>query len=196
MKLFFICLSFLFNFINCSTFINLNNNWKLVNKNYNLSIINLKLPCSVQTVLYNSNIIQNPLERFNDVKLRWIPLDNSWQFEKEFQINETIINEFNIVSLILNSIDTLSTIYLNDKELIKTDNQFIPYEIDLKKVEFKNASNKLLIKFKSPIEEAKRLADDFKFKQPPQCPVDVQNGECNVNFLRKEQSSFSWVFIN
>lgn len=27
---------------------------------------------------------------------------------------------------------------------------------------------------------------------PPECPNNVQNGECHVNFLRKVQSSFSW----
>uniref|UniRef100_A0A7N8WK97 Beta-mannosidase n=1 Tax=Mastacembelus armatus TaxID=205130 RepID=A0A7N8WK97_9TELE len=30
------------------------------------------------------------------------------------------------------------------------------------------------------------------YRVPPECPPDVQKGECHVNFIRKEQSSFSW----
>lgn len=35
-------------------------------------------------------------------------------------------------------------------------------------------------------------AVNYPYRVPPECPPDVQKGECHVNFLRKEQCSFSW----
>ncbi|XP_032876273.1 beta-mannosidase [Amblyraja radiata] len=39
---------------------------------------------------------------------------------------------------------------------------------------------------------AERNAAHSQYSVPPDCPPPQQNGECHVNFIRKEQSSFSW----
>ncbi|KAL0277661.1 UNVERIFIED_CONTAM: hypothetical protein PYX00_004879 [Menopon gallinae] len=71
------------------------------------------------------------------------------------------------------------------------NNMFVRYVIPVKEF-LKFGRNILLIRFKSPILEASRLAEASKYNIPPECPPPEQFGECHINFLRKMQASFSW----
>ena len=52
--------------------------------------------------------------------------------------------------------------------------------------------NKLEFFFEAPVKSATAIAKSDPINQPPNCPPDVQNGQCHVNRLRKPGYSFSW----
>ncbi|MGH0160516.1 UNVERIFIED_CONTAM: hypothetical protein FKN15_052526 [Acipenser sinensis] len=54
-------------------------------------------------------------------------------------------------------------------------------------------SNVIQVDFTSAITyAAEQRAAHVSYMVPPECPPPVQKGECHVNFIRKEQWSFSW----
>ena len=46
--------------------------------------------------------------------------------------------------------------------------------------------------FTSAVSEAAAIASRYPYTVPPDCPPALQDGECHVNFIRKQASSFSW----
>ena len=67
------------------------------------------------------------------------------------------------VNLVAEGIDTVSTVYINDKIVGKTENQFIRYKFDLKPV-LKTGKNTIRIAFESAPIYARKQAEDFKKK--------------------------------
>nr|KAF6501261.1 mannosidase beta [Molossus molossus] len=131
----------------------------------------------------------DPYYRFNDLNYRWISLDN-WTYSKEFQIPFDI-SKWQKVHLIFESIDTVSEVLLNNVLIGKTNNMFRRYTFDITHVV--KALNSIEVRFQSPVSYAAQQSRAHTLYQvPPNCPPSVQEGECHVNFIRKEQCSFSW----
>ncbi|KAI1286843.1 Beta-mannosidase [Halotydeus destructor] len=153
-----------------------------------------KVPGGIYSDLYNSGILgDDPLKGNNDVTFRWVARQN-WSFSKIFNVTEDILSK-GAVSLVLNGVDTVSSVYINGKLVGKTDNMFVSYKFDIKSV-LQLGLNKIMVKISSPIAYAKEQNNKYlkaKFYDvPPFCPASVQNGECHFNFIRKMHCSFSW----
>ena len=171
--------------------IDLSENWTLRNTNGSISLLNLKIPLSVHNALLDAKLIEDPLYRYNDINLRWIPYEPKWYFTKHFHINETLINS-TLIYIEFNTIDTIAKVYLNDQIILSTQNQFLKYSTGIINKFLNKDLNKFEIHFESPILHAESEAKKYPYQVPVVCPAKVQNGECHVNFLRKEQCSFSW----
>jgi beta-mannosidase len=177
--------------------VDLNTEWVLSNQKLNITIVSLELPTSVTSALRRENLIKDPLYRFNDVQLRWIVQDDNWVFTNRFKIVDfKQINESTSIDLVFECIDTIASVYLNDKFILFGQNQFLKYEVKGLNSKLNDDVNVLSIKFASPINQAKLLASTYPYYVPTNCTPDVQHGECHVNFLRKEQCSFSWDWGN
>ncbi|KAM9356449.1 beta-mannosidase isoform 2-T2 [Pholidichthys leucotaenia] len=87
---------------------------------------------------------------------------DNWTYTTTFSVSAQLRVKQKVV-LVFDGVDTIATISLNGVVVGKTDNMFS---------ERRNAHSSYTV--------------------PPECPPDVQKGECHVNFIRKEQSSFSW----
>jgi len=141
--------------------------------------------------LYDTGKIGDPLYRYNDLELRYLSKDDNWVFTKTFRLNSNDVQNAKSISLTFDSVDTLSSIYLNKKLILNTDNQFLQYRVnDIKPL--LEEENTLEVKFLSPVVHAKKAHESYPYRMPPECPPDVQKGECHVNMLRKKQCSFSW----
>jgi beta-mannosidase len=176
--------------------IDLSQNWQLTNDARKFTVKDLDIPFSVHTALLRDSLIQKPLYGFNDVDLRWIPKDNRWVFTRTFNINDTLFQMISSKQLLANleffSIDTIANVYLNGQFILFASNQFLKYDVENVNGRLKQGENELVIKFKSPIEYAKNQSDSYPYRVPVECPPSVQNGECHVNKIRKQQCSFSW----
>ena len=179
-----------------SEVINFTHNWTLVNEEKNITIRNITIPSSVHTILQQAGLINDPLVGFNDAKLRWIVYD-SWSFQLYIPIEDIQNITKCLIYLEFGSIDTIATVHLNSKFILFAQNQFIRYKsFDI--FDYLNLSpngvNFLEIKFSSPVLYARSLAEisSADHIEPPECPPDVQQGECHVNLIRKQQCSFSW----
>ncbi|KAK2519920.1 Manba, partial [Columba guinea] len=131
----------------------------------------------------------DPYYRFNDVMYRWISLDN-WTYSRTFK-SPFDIRKWQKVNLVFEGVDTVAQILINNITLGRTDNMFNRYSFDITSV-IKEV-NFVEVHFLSAVSYAAEQSRCHKaYSVPPACPPPVQKGECHVNFIRKEQCSFSW----
>lgn len=169
--------------------IELSSNWVLVNNEFDILIPNVTIPNSVHSILESQSLINEPLYRYNDVSFRWIVYADNWILKNEFSWDTQTQTS---VSLTLNSIDTFASVYLNGVFLMNTSNQFIEYEYPHLNKYLNTGANVLELRFESSVKKARDMAANYPYRVPPTCVPKVQHGECQVNFLRKQQCSFSW----
>nr|XP_020014177.1 beta-mannosidase isoform X2 [Castor canadensis] len=68
---------------------------------------------------------------------------------------------------------------------------FIRYSFDITSII--RDVNSIELHFQSAVSYAAQQSKAHtRYEVPPNCPPPVQKGECHVNFIRKEQCSFSW----
>lgn len=95
------------------------------------------------------------------------------------------------MNLVFEGVDTVAQILLNNITLGRTDNMFNRYSFDITSVI--QEVNFVEVRFLSAVSYAAEQSRCHKAHSiPPACPPPVQKGECHVNFIRKEQCSFSW----
>lgn len=177
--------------------ISLNNaQWFLSNSNNSIQVP-AQVPGGVYSDLRRNNVLkQDILQGKNDLAYRWVSHDN-WTYTTAFAIDHQIARSQS-VKLVLDGIDTISTIFLNDHEIGTTENMFVRYKFDIKPhLKLAGLDNILVIKFESPLKySARRSHQSIRQNRgkiiPPYCPSPAQRGECHVNFIRKMQASFSW----
>ncbi|XP_057649129.1 beta-mannosidase isoform X2 [Chionomys nivalis] len=166
----------------------LRGSWRVSNGNGSLELPGT-VPGCVHSALYQRGLIQDPYYRFNDLRYRWISLDN-WTYSTDFKIPFNV-SEWQKVRLIFEGVDTVAQILFNNVTLGKTDNMFTGYSFDITGVV--RDVNALQLRFQSAVQYAERQSKAHaNYSVPPNCPPKEQKGECHVNFIRKEQCSFSW----
>ncbi|KAI5728246.1 hypothetical protein M8J77_013520 [Diaphorina citri] len=163
--------------------------WTVTSENKSIST-EATVPGGIYSDLRRGNILKEDVYyRDNDLKYRWVS-KTGWTYSTEFEVTDknflALPNQF----LVFHGVDTIATIYLNDKELGKTDNMFVRYRVDVK--DKLQAKNKLSIVIGSPIVEADRISKSLEHPVPPDCTPGSYNGECHINMLRKMQASFAW----
>uniref|UniRef100_A0A8C5CQJ9 Beta-mannosidase n=1 Tax=Gadus morhua TaxID=8049 RepID=A0A8C5CQJ9_GADMO len=163
--------------------ISLNGKWTLENSNGTLSLP-AEVPGCVHTALLKQGYIQDPYYRFNDVAYGWIALDN-WTYTTTFTVPSDMRAKQRVM-LVFEGIDTISTVSLNGAAVGRTDNMFLQY------VRWVNSHDPHEAVHTSPVRYAAQRSEAHSYRVPPDCPPEVQQGQCHVNYIRKEQSSFSW----
>ncbi|ESO87028.1 hypothetical protein LOTGIDRAFT_183459 [Lottia gigantea] len=187
------CVCVLFSLFSSVTGINqktldLNGRWDIINVNKGYRISG-EVPGSVYTALIGNKTIGDPYFRDNDVQYRWIGRDD-WTYTRLFEISDEVMSKQAVV-LVAEGLDTFSLITVNGVKIGESENMFLRYVFDVKKA-LKSGLNNITIDFKSAVNIASQLNNQSAYTIPPSCPNIVQNGECFINFIRKEQCSFSW----
>ncbi|KAK9891852.1 hypothetical protein WA026_016651, partial [Henosepilachna vigintioctopunctata] len=149
------------------------------------------VPGGIYTDLMRNNIIDDPTLEDNDQKYKWVGRKN-WTYAKHFAVDKDIL-EYSNLNIVFEGLDTISTIFLNGKQIGSSSNMFVRYIFNIKDV-LKEGDNYLEVKFVSPVITAERFASiqNQSYSVPPECPDSVYRGECHINELRKMQASFSW----
>ncbi|XP_053192231.1 beta-mannosidase [Scomber japonicus] len=169
--------------------LSLEGKWSLSNSNESLSLP-ADVPGCVHSALQQQGYIKDPYYRFNDLSYRWIALDN-WTYTTTFTASAQLRAKQEVL-LVFDGVDTIASIWLNGVVVGNTDNMFRRYDFPVRDL-LKDGDNVLKVSFTSPVHYAsERRKAHSAYRVPPECPPDVQKGECHVNFIRKEQSSFSW----
>ncbi|XP_051803803.1 beta-mannosidase [Acanthochromis polyacanthus] len=168
--------------------VSLNGKWRLSNSNGSL-LLPAQVPGCVHSALQQQGFILDPYFRFNDLSYRWISLDN-WTYTTTFTVPPQLRVKQKVL-LVFDGVDTVASVSLNGITVGKTDNMFRRYDFPVRDL-LKDRDNVLEVSFMSPVVYASERRKASSYTVPPECPPDVQKGECHVNFIRKEQSSFSW----
>ncbi|KAB0804244.1 hypothetical protein PPYR_01214 [Photinus pyralis] len=157
-------------------------------KSLNLSAI---VPGGIYSDLMRENMIEDVFYGFNDIETRWVS-KMDWNYSTKFSVPEDMMS-YKTIKLVLEGVDTFSTIYLNDYKLGSTNNMFVKYTYNIKPY-LKDHVNHLQVRFKSAVNKAKVLFEEQSknYSVVPLCTPDEYNGECHVNHIRKTQASFSW----
>ncbi|CAF1285527.1 unnamed protein product [Rotaria sp. Silwood1] len=147
------------------------------------------IPGTIHTILLAANQISEPYTEYNDLDLRYL-IHSNWIFTKKFNLTSDFLAS-NQITIHFEQIDTVANITLNTCPIGRTNSMFIPYTFNVTNSCLK-LENEIQIDFESPVIYALKQADAYNDTVPPDCTPPVQNGECHVQFIRKEPCSFSW----
>ncbi|WP_299335616.1 glycoside hydrolase family 2 protein [uncultured Psychroserpens sp.] len=136
------------------------------------------VPGNVHSDLLDNKRIQHPFIGNNEDSLQWIS-DTDWEYKTTFLVdNKTLEKEY--LELNFEGLDTYTTVYLNDSLILKTDNAFREFNVDVKTL--LKSENELHIVFdRTSISEAQE-----------QAKLSYQLPEGNRIFTRKAQFQYGW----
>ena len=138
------------------------------------------VPGEVHTDLLNNKLIPDPFFRDNEKKLQWIEKKN-WEYKTSFQVTPEALKKKNAV-LVFDGLDTYATVYLNGKQILKANNMFRQWRVDVKKY-LNPGTNKLVVVFLS----AQNVVDLLAKKDLPFVIPDNPR-----LYVRKSQYHFGW----
>ena len=163
---------------------NLNNNWTF-KKDSDTNWLDAKVPGCVHTDLLNNKKINDPFIGLNEIELQWIANEN-WIYKRSFIPDEDIF-EMGFVVLRFQGLDTYASVFFNGDEVLKTDNMFHPWEVDVKHL-LKKGENEILIEFESPIQKILPKMKHMDYE----LPADNDQIKKTSPFTRKAPYHYGW----
>ena len=88
------------------------------------------VPGNVHTDLFDNTLIENPFIGDNESKLQWIS-ETDWEYRTFFNVDDDIFNKKHL-ELNFEGLDTYASIYLNDSLILKANNAFREWNVDVK----------------------------------------------------------------
>lgn len=142
-----------------------------------------KVPSSIFTGLINAGKIKQSDIDARAEDFSWVS-ERPWIYKKTFDASTDLL-DCDRIELVFDGLDTIASIWLNDKLIGKTGNMFIPFRFDVKSL-LKTKDNTLLVKFEPAVGYAKRLMNRYTtFSESDFIyPYRV--------YIRKAQYQFGW----
>ncbi|CAM3512891.1 glycoside hydrolase family 2 protein [Flavobacterium saliperosum] len=137
------------------------------------------VPGTVHTDLFNNKVIPDPFSGTNEKQLQWIE-NEDWEYETTFVLSAKDFKNENI-DLQFDGLDTYAEVFLNGKSVLKADNMFRIWNIEVKK-QLKVGHNKITVVFQSAVRKGKEAAKKLKYTLP---------GDEKI-FTRKAQYQYGW----
>ena len=173
--------------------LDLNGKWQF--KEYPLSARRMRdldssdwADCIVPNSIFTNLIDTGKVSRFdieaNPEKYAWVS-DKPWVYRKIFEVSDDMLSGDRI-DLVCDGLDTIASVWLNEKLIAKTENMFIGYRFDVTKY-IRPGENTITIKF-DPAESHAKKTDGtaYTFQRQavdkpvqgvyPQRPVSVRLG--------------------
>ena len=160
-----------------TTTIELSQNWVFKNVN-ETTWLAAEVPGEVHMDLFKNKKIKDPFVANNEEDLQWIS-EADWEYKTNFSVHENT-RDRNHLELNFNGLDTYAQVYLNDSLILKSNNAFRTYKVDVKPI--LKAENELKIIF----ENTNKVEEKAKAKLSYQLP------EGNRIFTRKAQFTYGW----
>jgi beta-mannosidase len=144
------------------------------------------VPGCVHLDLMRNGAIEDPFYRANEKRLQWIE-NKDWEYRAVFKAtNELLAHER--IELDFRGLDTYADVYLNDKLILKADNMFVAWTVEVKSV-LKAGDNTLRVFFHSPI---KHVMPQYE-ASPVEYPASNDVGEVKVSvYTRKAPYHYGW----
>ncbi len=136
------------------------------------------VPGNIFSDLLQNKLIEDPFIGINEEKVQWVS-KTDWTYRSNFAVDKNILYKKNIV-LNFKGLDTYANIYLNDSLILKTNNAFRSYSVDVKSILQKE--NQLQIEFSN--------TQGRELKAKEKLPYELPEG--NRVFTRKAQFQYGW----
>ena len=173
---------FVISFLSCRTddlpkTMVVNDNWefkKISDTSWNKAIV----PGQVHTDLLRNKLIVDPFVANNELDLQWISKED-WVYKSQFDVDQEALSKKHI-ELNFNGLDTYASVFLNDSLILKSNNAFRVFNVDVKPII--KATNDLKIIF----EHTGKYEAIEEVKLPYELPVNKRV------FTRKPQFHYGW----
>lgn len=136
------------------------------------------VPGEVHSDLLRNKLIEDPFVKDNEFKLQWIS-DKDWEYRTQFSLDNITLKKNNI-ELNFEGLDTYASVYLNDSLILKSNNAFRQWNVDIKPIIKKE--NTLRIVFDKTSKQETIDKENAPYFLPPG----------NRVFTRKAQYQYGW----
>ena len=143
------------------------------------------VPGCVHTDLLAARQIEDPFYRDNERKLQWIG-KKDWEYQTTFRATPGLAAR-NHVELVFEGLDTYATVTLNGVELLRADNMFRTWRVDVKGA-LRRGDNVLRVVFRSPINEVLPRMKAIGYE----LPASNDQGEKTSPYTRKAPYQYGW----
>ncbi len=137
-----------------------------------------KVPGTIQTDLLALEEILDPFLLNNEDSIQWVS-DRYWMYKKQFSISKTQKKHSKHL-LFFDGLDTYATVFLNDSLILKADNAFRKWEVDVSGLVQEENELKVLLAPVGPTEIQKAEELDYELPEAPRV------------FTRKPQFQYGW----
>lgn len=169
--------------------------WTVRNTNGSI-VVPAQVPGQVTLDLYRGAIIEEPYVDLNVDNYRWIT-NETWTYELLFNLSNPSLRQNTVIEFVMEGIDTIATICVNNISIYNSSNMFHTLRIPLQPSQLLQSEvNNVTIQIFSPVLEAYQNKQLCPSLSPGFCPnVSLtSDGLPNVNYIRKQPSSFGWDF--
>ncbi|MDY2586272.1 beta-mannosidase [Winogradskyella aquimaris] len=157
--------------------VNLDENWQF--KKVSDSVWHsASVPGNVFSDLLNHNLIEDPFIGNNEEKVQWVS-ETDWEYKTIFSLDEDLLEKKHF-ELNFEGLDTYASVYLNDSLILKANNAFRKWDVDVKSI--LKFDNELRLVFESPSKN-ETIAQE-------KLPYELPEGE--RVFTRKAQFQYGW----
>ncbi|WP_339631694.1 beta-mannosidase [Bizionia echini] len=136
------------------------------------------VPGNVFSDLLENAKIPDPFVEAHEDSVQWVS-KTDWEYKTSFQLDAKTLQK-KYIELKFEGLDTYAKVYLNNTLLIKTDNAFREFTVDVKP--FLKAENTLRILFENTSKYEDEVKANLKYTLP----------EGNRVFTRKAQFQYGW----
>ncbi|PQE03231.1 glycosyl hydrolase family 2 protein [Rutstroemia sp. NJR-2017a BBW] len=147
-----------------------------------------QFPTNVHLDLIAHGIIEDPFMGKNENDVQWIG-EVPWVYKTTFSSPTISSDEKDKVKAVLafDGLDTFATVLLNGKEILKTDNMFMPERVDVTSHLKNEGDNELEITFESAYLKGCALVEKY-----PDHHWGCWNGDTSRLAVRKAQYHWGW----
>lgn len=145
-----------------------------------------RVPGTVHQDLLDHGRLPDPFYGMNEQKVQWIEKED-WLYRTVFTVTADQLKS-DAAWLTFEGLDTYADVYLNGSLLLKADNMFVGHKLAVKDV-LREGENRLMIRFRSPVEETAPQWDTDGFNYP----ADNDHSEKRMSvYTRKAPYSYGW----
>jgi beta-mannosidase len=139
------------------------------------------VPGDVHLDLLANKKISDPFFRDNEAKLQWIEQEG-WEYQLDFDVTSGLLARSN-VDLVFDGLDSAAQVFLNDVQVLSTDNAFRIWRVPAK-AHLHAGKNQLRVVFASPIKAAAAVAASDPWQ--PKTKTDPKT------YIRKPAYEYGW----
>jgi beta-mannosidase len=141
------------------------------------------VPGTVHQDLLANGRIPDPFQALNENEVQWVGT-SEWLYKCAFDLPADFGDADEIV-LCFDGLDTFATAWLNDTQILISENMFVPQRISVASL-LHPGSNALHILFTSAFQRGKELEEHYGGKRA------VWNGDASRVYIRKAQYHYGW----
>ncbi len=146
------------------------------------------VPGCVHTDLQRDGVIKDPLLDQNEKELGWIDYAD-WEYKTSFNVGSSLASRQK-QELVFEGLDTYATVYLNGKEILKADNMFRTWRVNVTKT-LVEGENNLLIVFRSAMVAGMERRSKYP-KYWPNINEQINKAAHTSTYVRKAPYHYGW----